>query len=157
MNQSELAQVLQALVQQQASMLQAHAEGMRLQRVLVEQMLDVGEKPKPLPSAVPEPTTAFQMPDARLLLASLRPTVDSASTPPVSAPLLTPSDFIEPHPVEPIVAAPVPDPEGARPDEDETASAPVREGPEVAGPAPSAVDASVPESLSTARAAGCCT
>ena len=103
LNQSELTQALQALVQQQTAMLQAHAEGMRLQRMLVEQMLDVGEKSTPLSSAMPEPTTTFQMPDAPESVASLRPTFESASTPVVPAALLTP--VIEPHPVEPIVAA----------------------------------------------------
>jgi hypothetical protein len=116
---------------------------MRLQRVLMDQMLDVGVKSKPLSSAMPEPTTTFQMPDAPESVASLRPTVESASTPVVPAALLTP--VIEPDPVEPIVAARLLDPEGSRPLDDETASAPVLEGPEVASPAPSAVDASVPE------------
>src|SRR5207247_1446490 len=85
---------------------------------------------------------------------SVQPPVDSDSTPPVSAPLLPPSAVIEPHPVEAIVAAPVPAPEGARLVDDETASAPVREGPEVAGPAPPVVDASVPENPAAAPTGG---
>jgi hypothetical protein len=154
LNHSELAQALQALAQQQTALLQAHADGMRLQRVLLEQMLEAGKESEPLSSAVPDATTTVQMPDAPDVVASSRPTVHSASTPLVPAPLLTPSDVIEPHPVEAIVTAPVPDPERANPVNDDTASAPVREGPEVAGPAPSVVDASVPENPATAPAAG---
>ena len=81
MNQSELAQALQALAQQQTALLQAHADGMRLQRVLLEQMLEAGKESKPLSSAVPDATTTVQMPDAPDVVASLRPTVHSASTP----------------------------------------------------------------------------
>ena len=111
MNQSELAQVLQALSQQQAALLQAHADGMRLQRVLVEQMLDARQGIRTAFSLVPELTPTSPVPDAVNSMTSLPATVDPVPTPVVTAPLLLPSAVIEQHPVEAIVSAPLPGPE----------------------------------------------
>jgi hypothetical protein len=76
-----LAQVLQALSQQQAALLQAHADGMRLQRVVVEHMLDAGMESKPPSNSVPELAATSGMPKAPNSTTSLPPTVESAPTP----------------------------------------------------------------------------
>jgi hypothetical protein len=154
LNQSELSQALQALAQQQTALLQAHADGMRLQRVLLEQILEAGKESKPFSSAVPDATTTVQMPDAPDVVASSRPTVHSASTPLAPAPLLTASIVIEKHPLEPVVAASLPGTAGPHPVDLETVSVLVRECPEVASPAPYVADASVPEKLAMAPAGG---
>jgi hypothetical protein len=143
LNQSQLAQVLQALSQQQAALLQAHADGMRLQRVLVEQMLDAGRASGPLPSLVPELTATSPVPDAVNSMTSLpAATGDSTSTPVVPPPLVPPSVVIQQHPVEAIVDAPLPVAVEPTMVDGETASASVPQGPEVVSPESPVVDAS---------------
>ena len=88
--------MLQALSQQQAALLQAHADGMRLQRVLVEQMLDAGKESGPLSNLVPELTATPPVPAAVDPMTSLPATRHSASTPLVPPPLLPHSTVIEP-------------------------------------------------------------
>jgi hypothetical protein len=154
LNQLELAQVLQALSQQQAALLQAHADGMRLQRVLLEQMLDAGKESGPFSNVVPELTATSQVPDAVNSMTSLPATGDSASTPLVPPPLVPPSTVIEQHPADAIVSAPVRRTEEPPTADGETASAPTPQGPEVASPELLVVDASGHENLATTRAGG---
>jgi hypothetical protein len=155
LNQSELAQVLQVLSQQQAAMLKAHADGLQLQRVLVEQMLAVGMKSEPLSSAVPDLTATLPAHDALNPVTSSRPLVDSASAPVLPAKLFTLSAVVEQHPAEPILATPSPDPEAPRPRDSESPSAPATEGPDVASPPPlPLVDTSLTEKRTELGAGG---
>jgi hypothetical protein len=153
LNQSQLAQVLQALSQQQAALLQAHADGMRLQRVLVEQMLEAGKASGPLSDLVPELTATSPVPDAVNSMTSLPATDDSASAPVVPPLLVPPRAVIEQHPMEAIVSAPLPRPEEPPTVDGEMASAPEPQGPELASPEPPVEDASGPDTLATTRAA----
>jgi hypothetical protein len=125
LNQSELAQVLQTLSQQQAAMLQVHADGMRPQRVLVEQMLAAGKESKACSNSVHEPTGTLRTRDALNSMASLPATVDSNLSPVFPAPLPTLSAIIEQHPVEPIVTIALANTEDVCPCDVETAFRPI--------------------------------
>jgi hypothetical protein len=97
-------------------------------------MLNAGKESGPFSNRVLELTATSPVPDAVNSMTSLPATVHATPTPLVPPPLPPPSALIEQHPVEAVVGALLPGPEGPTTVDGETASAPVPQGLEVASP-----------------------